>query len=227
METIFLSDTCSVEVHHLPCELKKMGKDNFDAMFALCPNERHTVFVRNHEVETSRYQKSYLSTPKISDLPVTLEGGKKMYAHSYMFSSEDDSNNNEDLPEIFQPYLDFVKAKFKDCNFNQVSVNWYNDGNDYIAFHKDCEHGMAGNKNICIITFNESDEDPEIRNLTFKKTARTCSEKPDEVFRDNIDIPLHHGSIVMLNSHTQRYYKHGIKRSNATSKRISISFRQF
>jgi hypothetical protein len=84
-----------------------------------------------------------------------------------------------------------------------------------LLFTKDCEIGMKGNKKICILTFTESDDMDEIRNLTLKHMD------------EKNHIPLTHGKILVLNSKLQSFYRHGIKKSNASTRRISLSFRQF
>jgi alkylated DNA repair dioxygenase AlkB len=142
---------------------------------------------------------------------------------SYMFSGHDDTKNNGELPAVFQPYFDYIKSKFPDCDFNQVSINWYENGQDYIAFHRDCEVGMKGNKNICILTFNETEKEEDARNLEFKFDTKVIGKS----LQENFSIPLYHGSIVILTSQIQKYYRHGIKQSPISTRRISMSFRQF
>ena len=219
MSTIELSNSCFVEVFQLPIQLREKSKKDFEEMFDLCPDEKHRVVIKDFELEVKRYSKSYGKTPSIVKLVNTGQVNNRKYVNSYMFSGINDANNNEDLPPVFVSYLQYVNKAFPDCDFNQISVNWYKDGNDYIAFHKDCEIGMKGNKKICILTFNESDDEENLRQLTLK---------PMQIGDDRqFNIPLTHGSMVMLNSDLQKYYKHGISKSNATTKRISISFRQF
>ena len=208
MSIISLSEHCFVEVFSLSENLIKKSKNDFNEMFSFCPENKHQVVHKDFQLEVKRYSKSYGQTPKIKNLEI----GEKKYLTTYMFSGIDDSENNSELPEIFKPYLDFVNETFKNCIFNQITVNWYKNGEDYIAFHRDCEIGMTGNKKICIISFNENDN---FRNLTFK------------YMQVEKHIPLTHGSIVMLNSDVQKNFKHGIRKSDFNSKRISLSFRQF
>ena len=221
MSSIALSNSCFVEVFNLPQELYIKSKTDFAEMFSLCPENKHRVVVKDFELEVKRYSKSYGQTPGITKLINTGQVNNRKYVNSYMFSGIDDSDNNNDLPQIFQPYFRLVNETFKDCDFNQVTVNWYRDGQDYIAFHKDCEIGMRGDKKICILTFNESDEQNEIRYLSFRPMQVGNSSDPETT------IPLPNGSIVMFNTEVQKYYKHGIRKSDATTKRISLSFRQF
>lgn len=216
MNNINLSKNLSLEVFESPG-----FKNNFDDMFDLCPKDRHKVQLKDCDIEVHRYQKSYLNTPRIDTLLNTEPGGYK-WQSSYMFSGMDDSQNNDDLPEIFKPYLDYMNSTFTDCNFNQVSVNWYKDGNDYIAFHRDCEIGMTGNKKIGIMTFNENPD--ECRELIFKLSNPIPE---GEFFEKEVSVPLKNGSVILISTDVQKYYKHGIRKSDTTSKRISLSFRQF
>jgi alkylated DNA repair dioxygenase AlkB len=202
---------------YLPEELKLKANKDFDDMFNLKPEEKHVIQIKDAETYVYRFQKNFLNTPPISKFLSDDVNSKYKYRTSYMFSGFDDSKNQDPLPEIFQPYFNFVKDTFKDCDFNQISINWYENGNDYISFHKDCEEYMKGNKTILILTFNEDYEN--YRNMTLKPISDDEKE---------IDIPLLHGSILMLTPEFQRKYKHGIrKKRDYEKRRISMSFRQF
>ena len=211
-----MSEKFKVGIHYLPEKLMIKSDEDFERMFSLKPEQKHQIQLKDCQIEVPRYQQNYLNTPKISQFLSDDSACNYKYRTSYMFSGFDDSNNNEPLPAIFQPYFDFVKSYFKDCDFNQVSVNWYNDGKDYIAFHRDCEEYMKGDKNIAILTFNEKEEVP--RDMVFK---------PDDKSVENITIPLTHGKILLIEGETQTYYRHGIMKSENGKRRISMSFRQF
>jgi hypothetical protein len=104
------------------------------------------------------------------------------------------------------------------------------DGQDYIPFHKDCEIGMKGNKKICILTFNESDEENNIRQLSFRRMYTPTLEGQRVTLNSSTpdtNIRAYSGSMVLFNSEVQKYYKHGVHKLNSTAKRISLSFRQF
>ena len=182
-----------------------------------------------------RYQQSFMKTPPISwfqkektlDEP-TSDELRPTYRTSYMFSGFDDTKNQGELPEIFQPYLNCVNQMFPDCHFNQVSINWYENGEDYIPFHRDCQEFMTGNKHIAILTFNEfsntMDEIPRTLELKLSQKYKT-----DEFFQlsDKMSIELLHGSVVVLTPEIQNFYRHGIRKMKGGKKRISMSFRQF
>ena len=199
---------------NLTDDLKAQASRDFEAMYQLKPKELHKIQTKFVELECKRYQKSYLNTPLISWFKETDENQKKKFRRNYMFSGLNDSQNRESLPEIFMPYLQYVNQIFEEP-FNQVSINWYDDGSQYIPLHVDCEEFMGGDKSIAILTFNENDE--EARDLVLKRF--------DD--KTEIKIPLLHGSIFTLTSEMQKIYKHGIRKDDSKGRRISLSFRKF
>lgn len=155
------------------------------------------------EVEVNRWQQSYLHTP----LCIPKH-------RSYMYSSFDTSSNTISLPSSFQPYYDYIVNQ--DDQYNQVVANWYQDENDYISPHSDCELGMIPDAEIAIISLYESPYDHRVLNIIPKNKEK------------GFNIPLKHGLIVTMCGNTQKEFKHGIKKSEKTvPRRISLSFRQF
>lgn len=212
--------------YELPDALKAMALENFEAMFSLRPEQKHQIQIKDYEATTHRYQRSYMNTPPIALFESRPESHKYKYRTSYMFSGLDDTKNRDELPAIFQPFYEHMKQSFADCTYNQASVNWYADGTDYIAFHRDCEEFMTGNKHIAIVTFNEVAD--QCRDLVFKLDHKT----PEAVIKqrglvERLSVPLEHGSVLVIAGDTQTYFRHGIEPVELGCKRISMSFRQF
>jgi len=105
-----------------------------------------------------------------------------------------------DLPVEFDQFLEFARSI--DERFNQVIVNWYDGGLDYIAPHKDCPHGLIENAPIMMINLCESD---------------------DRVFMvQHKFIPLENGTYIIMREN----YTHGVpKNQKSIGRRMSISFR--
>jgi len=97
------------------CFLSKDYLDNFDELWKLHPKERGKVLVFG-EKTIPRYQQSYL--------------------RDYTFSGV--NAKAMPLPNEFKRFLDFVNSIPEyNGNFNQVLLNWYENGLHHIGSHSD------------------------------------------------------------------------------------------
>jgi len=218
---IYLNEnkTSYLKINHLPQSLTEFGALNFEEMFNLHPKNKHSIIMYKEEVEVNRWQQSYLKTPPITD--------DILNKRSYMYSGFDTTNNNIELPEQFQIYYDYVKSI--DNRYNQVVVNWYQDQNDYIAYHADCETGMIENAEILMIslypTINHKLKNYGDDHRSFSIIPK-C--KKTSCLYDEVCIQARHGTMITMCGDTQKDFKHSIKKEyHEVSPRISISFRQF
>lgn len=183
-------------INTLPESLSSYYLDHYDDLFALHPAEKSQVIVRDTEVAAHRYYKSYLYYPEYD-----ASGFK-----SFMFSDKT-FEKNPVLPEILTPLFTFIN-KDEAEPFNQVTVNWFENGMDYIPYHRDCLQNINGD--TVIVSFGET------RTLSFKK---------DDT-RMNIDCP--HGTVVRMDLANQNEYTHSVlKNVSKLQSRISVSFRNY
>lgn len=102
-------------------ELLAHASKNMDKMLRECPKELGSFTMYGGHVQSPRHHKSYMRTP-IYD--------KTRFRHSsYMFGSAE-AKHEEELPDVFQPYLEFVNSLGHGM-FNQASVNWYLTGDEH------------------------------------------------------------------------------------------------
>ncbi len=145
---IKLSERSSLALIRLPDALAKQCKERFEEMYAHRPVRENTVLVGHdkREVKCNRRVRSYMNTPKFD--PAVQK--------SYMFSGWADRDEvNEPLPEVFQPLLDYVNSEGT-VKYNQVVVNFYENGSESIPPHGDCEAGMVPGAPIIILSVNIS-----------------------------------------------------------------------
>lgn len=205
------SGSAYILIDYLPKELCNHAYHTFESMWNLHPNQRHKIIFYQNEINVSRYSKSYLNTY------TNLEHVK---THSYMYSGYDIDENNDELPELFQPYYQHIQKI--DNRYNQAIANWYENENDYIAQHSDCQLGMIQNSKISICSFYPNNDTVNYRCLDIIRKK----ENHDSI-ADLFKIRLDHGSIVTMCGNTQDNYTHGIAKNNVKkNKRISLSFRQ-
>ncbi|MBY0066662.1 alpha-ketoglutarate-dependent dioxygenase AlkB family protein [Empedobacter falsenii] len=95
-------------------------------------------------------------------------------------------------------------------NFNSVLLNRYRDGNDSISWHTDAEKELGNNPVIASVNFGEE----RVFQLKHKDTG------------ERIDIPLKHGSLLIMMGELQHFWKHQVPKSKKTMKeRVNLTFR--
>ncbi len=212
---IFLSKNKKswITIEWLSEDLLSYPTNNYQNLFKIHSEQRGKIVMNNQEIESPRWYQCYLHQPKIDDT----------YKKSYMYSGFEPFENLT-LPAPFQKFLDFLNEKEITNKYNQVIINWYENGRDYIAPHSDCQHGMFPNEGIAIVTFCEDVNFPRELNITPKKLENEIN---DYLYK-KLKINLEHGCIVTMHGDIQKKFRHSVPKQvdNATS-RISLTFRKF
>ncbi|MCT1531523.1 alpha-ketoglutarate-dependent dioxygenase AlkB [Sphingobacterium daejeonense] len=95
-------------------------------------------------------------------------------------------------------------------SFNSVLLNRYRNGNDSISWHTDAEKELGRNPVIASVNFGEE----RVFQLKHLETG------------ERIDIPLKHGSLLIMMGELQHYWKHQVPKSKKPMKeRINLTFR--
>lgn len=96
--------------------------------------------------------------------------------------------------------------------FNAVLLNLYRNGNDSVAWHSDREHRIGSNPGIASVTFGQT------RPFRFRhKSNRTLGQ---------LEILLHHGTLLLISGTTNTYWEHHIPKSTKNMlPRINLTFR--
>ncbi len=98
-------------------------------------------------------------------------------------------------------------------NFNAVLLNLYRNGNDSVAWHSDREHLIGQNPNIASLTFGQT------RPFRFRHKSRKDI--------GQLEIPLHHGTLLLIHGTTNTFWEHHIPKSTKEMlPRINLTFRQ-
>lgn len=102
-------------------------------------------------------------------------------------------------------------AKICKCQFNSVLLNWYRSGADHISWHTDAEPELGKNPMIASINFGES-----------RRFLLRLKDNHDM----KLEIPLHHGSILVMAGELQHHWQHSVpKQAKIKSSRINLTFR--
>lgn len=108
-----------------------------------------------------------------------------------------------------------IKAKVEattGIGFNRVLLNYYRDGNDSVSWHSDTMPADGKHHAIASVTFGET--------RLFKVRHKDRREFPQ------LDIPLTHGSLLLMGATMQDHYEHHVpKTARKIGARINLTFR--
>ena len=107
---------------------------SFESIWAIHPEEFGLVKIYGREIRTPRWQQPY--------------------GRGYAFSGI----NHEALPvtDELQPYLDYANTLYPGTTFDQVLVNWYENGHHYIGAHRDDERHLVPNSPIVSVSLGQT-----------------------------------------------------------------------
>lgn len=208
-DIIYLDDNSWIKITELPYELKEYTRNNFEELFELHPEERGKIIIFDKDLEVKRWYKSYMKTP-------CYQNKNK----SYMYADSKEEIEAE-LPTKFQPIMDYLNEN-ESIKYNQCIINWYKDGDDYIAPHSDCEIGMIPNADISIVSINKNGEKGLFRDFVIKSKHFSSEQKYHK-----ITIKMRHGYVITMSGDMQKNYTHSIPVTfDDVSPRIGITFRK-
>lgn len=96
--------------------------------------------------------------------------------------------------------------------FNAVLLNLYRNGNDSVAWHSDREHIIGQNPNIASVTFGQT--------RPFRLRHKV------DMSLQQLEIPLHHGTLLLMHGTTNTFWEHHIPKSaKQMLPRINLTFR--
>lgn len=118
-------------------------------------------------------------------------------------------------PHVWNDDLIFIKNRIEaqaNIKFTSCLLNYYRTGKDSMNWHQDNEKELGLNPIIGSVTFGET------RPFQLKHLTKTDLKR--------IDIPLTHGSFLLMKGTTQHYWKHKIPKTTKNIKpRINLTFR--
>lgn len=216
MATVIPGDaagTCWLEISALPDDLARRAAREFDDVFALHPVHRGTIVnLSGGESERARWHQSFFRTPpcpSVADMTMP-----------YMFGARDEVSSGPP-PSLFQSLMDHVNAT-AELPYNQMVVNWYADGSDWMPQHVDWNAGMAPGAAQRIVTISLGGS------RVFRVSAKKRLPDDDVALPDGMDIPVAHGTIVtMCGSAFHDKYKHGVPKVPEAGPRISVTLRHY
>lgn len=189
-------------------------KEGFQKLWDLHPSERGKVRMLGKVHSVPRYQQSY--------------------GRPYNFSGM--LHDALPVPEEILPWLDHANGQKhysrmygKDHRFNEVLINWYQDGNHHIGAHSDDERQLNKSEKGETIVYSITFQDGGLsRRLRLKPKVRRKDGKPN---MDRLDITLSDGLLLVMGGLCQRTHKHQVpketKDATAYGRRVNLTFRCF
>ncbi len=121
----------------------------------------------------------------------------------------------DEITNPFTPTLDIIKQKVEQQSgvlFTSVLLNLYRTGQDSVSWHRDHEKEYGVNPVIGSVSFGET------------RTFRIRHKFRKDV--EQLDIPLHHGSFLLMAGPMQHFWEHQIPKTAKDIKpRINLTFR--
>lgn len=194
---------CLVIDGKLPLNLlERYAKDgeDFEKIWALKPKEPGKVMIYGKITTVPRWQQSFIKDYHFSGLN-----------HIAI----------KNVPEIIKPIYDWVQSSIyandSDGPFNQLLINGYLDGSEYISAHSDDEKQLKPKSCILSISLGETRK--------FRISGKMDNKKV-------IDYNLSHGDVIVMKGEMQHLYKHAIVKVSGSKgknmgRRINLTFRKF
>ncbi|MGL2994136.1 alpha-ketoglutarate-dependent dioxygenase AlkB family protein [Flavobacterium sp. TSSA_36] len=117
-------------------------------------------------------------------------------------------------PHKWSPLLLPIKEKVEKASetiFSTVLLNYYRDGKDSNGWHADNEKELGTNPTIASVSFG---------------AERIFQLKHNHIPHQKLNIPLAHGSLLLMKGTTQHFWKHQIpKTTKIIGPRINLTFR--
>ncbi|XP_061458444.1 DNA oxidative demethylase ALKBH2 isoform X3 [Rhineura floridana] len=125
-------------------------------------------------------------------------------------------------PKPWIPVLDHIRDQIRlttGHTFSFVLINRYKDGHDHLGEHRDDERELAPRSPIASVSFGAC------RDFVFRhKDSRG---KSPSRHIEAIKLQLEHGSLLMMNFPTNRYWYHSLPiRKKILAPRINLTFRK-
>jgi alkylated DNA repair dioxygenase AlkB len=162
--------------------------------------------------ESDRFYKILLEETPWKQEPITIHGQTHLTPRLTAWYGK---RWNGKPPTPLNPTLDYIKNKIQEASkidFTSVLLNLYRSGEDGVSWHRDHEQEWGENPIIGSVSFGET-RPFQIRHK-FRKDL------------DRIDIPLNHGSFLLMAGPMQHFWEHRIPKTTKDIKpRINLTFR--
>ena len=190
-DLLHFDDSCWIQKGRLPRGLAV----DFERAWEQKPVDRGTLQMHGNTVTIPRWNQSYI--------------------RPYYFSGK--LHPAAPMPDAFLPLYEWTRECFSSEKFNQMLVNWYQDGNDYIGAHADAERDLVPHSPILSVSLGQE--------RCFR--VRSASDKAIVA-----DVSMPDRSYIMMGGEMQSRYTHEVPKVSGhkgkrMERRINVTFRSF
>jgi alkylated DNA repair dioxygenase AlkB len=176
-------------INEIPKNIQ-ISKTEFEALWNSHPEEYGSGIIFGKEIAFPRWTQSFGKT--------------------YKFTGTDHKSVPIDN-EFLKKLLKWVNED-SGCEYNQILINWYKDGNHYIGAHSDSTAQLVPNSSIYSFSFGAKRD--------------FIIESKDKKYKERVVVE--HNSLLIMEGEMQKWYKHSVpKQPKIKDKRINITFRLF
>lgn len=213
-------DSLHKKIEILPLEWKKMENINMDLDYTVLFSKNQADFIFNRLEKEVKYFNNDLLKVKVFGKWHTIPRKQVAYGESgltYNFSG----NTIPALPWISViSDLHRVISAVTGIDFNFVLVNRYKNGLDHIGEHQDNEKELQEKVPIASLSFGQP------RDFIFRHKDSRGKNAIRKI--DPVKIELKHGSLLMMNYPTNKYWYHSLPiRKKCLHPRVNLTFRKF
>jgi len=106
--------------------------------------------------------------------------------------------------------------------FNSLLINYYQDGNNFIAPHQDSKESFGCHPTIALLSFGET------RKIVLERTIEDNLKRNKNEYHLNQEFNLDDNSLFIMSGSSQRYFCHSIvKELDKSHSRFSLTFREY
>ncbi|VDI81515.1 alpha-ketoglutarate-dependent dioxygenase alkB homolog 2 [Mytilus galloprovincialis] len=120
------------------------------------------------------------------------------------------------------PFLKDIRDKISEVTkheFNFVLINRYKDGHDHMGEHRDDEEDLVPGHPIASLSLGQP------RDFVFRHADSRGKHAKRKI--DSISVELQHGSLLMMNNPTNKFWYHSLpQRKRLMNVRINMTFRK-
>jgi alkylated DNA repair dioxygenase AlkB len=190
----------------------RVTRATFRELWQLHPEKRALVFVFGTMYETPRWQQAFGQAYTYSGV---RHAAWPLDRHPYLI----------ELIEWVRHDSRRYSSDGEPLAYNSALVNWYEDGEHYIAAHSDDERQLVSSAPIYSFSFGC----PRTFRVKLKR-SRDGVDKGDLATVDlaKVDLRMLDNTLLVMGGTMQQHYTHEVpKEKRATSARINITFRVF
>jgi hypothetical protein len=176
--------------------------------------EKEIVYIPRKELKFRAPNGKYIPLPRSKSFYGTVLENGDLPIYRYGL---DNYPNVKKWTKTLRIIRDLIE---RECNLNSnhMIVNRYENGGDYIGYHRDKTNSLKPNSKIVVLSLGEN------RTMDIQKIYRQANEKKTKKI---LELDMIHGSLFELTLETNRDHKHQIRKTKQTKKiRVSLTFRR-